>query len=79
VTLDVGRGELREQLVVKAEDRSCVAQYRLAFRGQEQPTAFVDKDGLSGEFLQALQLKGNRGLGAAEPPRGLGDATGLDD
>jgi hypothetical protein len=79
VALDVGRGELRQQFVMKAEDRSRVAQYRLAFRGQEQPAAFVDEDGLSGEFLQALQLKGNRGLRAAEPPCGLGDAAGLDD
>ena len=79
MAFDVRRSELRQHLVVKADDRSRVTQDRLAFRGQKQPAALVDEDRLSSELLQPLQLKGNRGLGAAEPPCGLGDAAGFDD
>jgi len=39
----------------------------------------VDEDGFAGEFLEPLQLKGDRGLCAAQPPRGFGDASGFDD
>jgi hypothetical protein len=78
VAFDVGGGELRQQLVMKAEDRARIAQDGLALRGQKQPPSFVNEDGLSGQFLQPLQLQGDRGLGASQPPRGLGDAAGLD-
>lgn len=78
VALDVGRGELRQQFVMKAEDRARVAQDGLALRGQEQPPSLVNEDGLSGQFLQPLQLQGDRRLGAAQPPRGFRDAAGLD-
>jgi hypothetical protein len=63
---------------METQDRARVAQYGLALRGQEQPAAFMDKDRLAGEFLESLQLQGDRRLGAAEPPRGLCDASGLD-
>jgi hypothetical protein len=78
VAFDVGGGELRQQFVMKTEDRARIAQHGLAFRRQEQPAALVDEDGLSREFLEPLQLQGDRRLGAAEPPRGLCDASGLD-
>jgi hypothetical protein len=79
VTFDIGGSKLRQQFVMKTEDRARIAQDGLAFRGQEQPAAFVDEDGLSGEFLEPLQLQRDRRLGAAETPRGLRDASGLDD
>lgn len=79
MTFDVRRSELRQHFVVKTDDRSRVTQDCFAFRGQKQPAALVDEDRLSSELLQPLQLKGNRGLGTAEPPCGLGDAAGFDD
>ena len=79
VAFDIGRGELRQQFVMETEDRARVAQDGLAFRGEKQPSAFVDEDRLAGQFLEPLQLQGDRRLRAAEPPRGLGDASGLDD
>ena len=78
VALDVGGGELRQHLVVKADNRARIAQHGLAFGGQKQPAPLMDEDRLSRELLQPLQLQGDRRLGAAEPPRRLGDAAGLD-
>ncbi len=54
VAFDVRRSKLRQHLVVKSDDRSCVTQDRLAFRRQKQPAALMDEDGLSGEFLKPL-------------------------
>jgi hypothetical protein len=48
VALDIGRRELRQQLIVKAQDRPRVAQNRLALGRQKQPPAFVNEDRLSG-------------------------------
>jgi hypothetical protein len=79
VALDIGRRELRQQFVVKAQDRACITQNRLALGRQKQPPAFVNEDRLSGQLLEPLQLKGDCGLGAAQPPCGLRDASGLDD
>lgn len=79
VTFNVRGRELRQHFVVKSDDGSRVTQDCLAFRRQKQPATFVDEDRLSGELLQSLQLKGNRGLGTTKPPRGLGDAAGFDD
>jgi len=79
MAFDVRRSELRQHFVVKSHDRPRVTQNRLAFRRQKQPAALVDEDRLSSELLQPLQLKGDRGLGAAEPSRGLGDAAGFND
>ena len=79
MTFDVRRSELRQHFVVKTDDRPRVTQDCLAFRRQKQPAALVDEDRFSSELLQPLQLKGDRGLGTAEPPRGLGDAAGFND
>ena len=54
VPLDVGRGELRQQFVMKIKDRPRIAQHHLTLGRQEQPPAFMNEDGLSGKFLKSL-------------------------
>jgi hypothetical protein len=79
MSLDIRRGQLRQQFVVQPEDGLCIIQHGLALGREIKPTALVNENGLAGEFFEALQLKGDGRLSPAQQPRGLRDASGLDD
>src|SRR3954453_16613963 len=63
---------------MQPQDGFGVGENRGAVLAQREPAPDMLEQVLAGELLQPLQLQSDRRLSAAQPPRGLGDAAGLD-
>src|SRR3954468_14821476 len=63
---------------MQSQDGLGVGENLGAVLAQRQPAPGMLEQLFPGELLQPLQLQGDRRLGAAQPPRGLGNASGLD-
>ena len=64
---------------MQPEDGFGIIQDGLTLGGEIKPATLVNENGFAGEFFEALQLKGYGRLRSAQQPRGLRDASGLDD
>ena len=78
VTLDLGRGEPRQQFIMQSQNRFRVGQHHVAIGRELHSAAFVMEQDFADNILKALNLQTDRRLRAPEPARRLGDAAGID-
>ena len=81
MTLDLGRGEPRQQFIMQPKNRFRVGQHHVALRraSESHVAAFMMEQDFADNILKALNLQTDRGLCSPEPTRCLGNAAGIGD